>query len=91
MRGYILLPHSYDAFGKHQKTVSLRCRLLINMTSGVKVVVLLREYKNISNMSLNICIYNEFKQYRWYKTTSITPNKYKYSQTLKIGVQRSLV
>ena len=58
----------------------------MNMTDGVKLVVLSTEYKNISNTSF-IYIYNKFKQYRWYEI--ITYNS-KQIQIL-IGVQKSLV
>ena len=34
-----------------------------------KVVILSREYENISVMSLEY-VYNEFKPYRWYETIS---------------------
>ena len=51
-----VLPLWYDTFGKHKrrkrkKVVLSRCRRLINM-KWHKVFVLLREYENISNMSL---------------------------------------
>jgi len=40
-----------------KKTVVLsRCRLLANMTNGKKMLYLLREYKIISDMSLEIYI-----------------------------------
>ena len=32
-----------------------------------KVVILLRKYKNISNISLNIYKTYEFKKYKWYE------------------------
>ena len=45
---------SMTRLGNTKEVVLSRCRLLINMTKWRKVVVLLREYKNMSNMSFKI-------------------------------------
>ena len=61
------------------------------MTNGVKVVVLSREYENISNRSLEVYD-NEFKQYRWYEIITFNSKLIQMlSRTLEMGVQRSLV
>ena len=77
--------------GNTKKVVLWRCCLLINMTKWHKVVVLLRENVNISNLSLKY-IHNEFKLYKWYEMIT-SHSKYIHisSRTLEIGVQRSLV
>ena len=49
--------------GNAKNVVLSRCGLLVNMTNGVEIVVLSREYQNMSNMSFKN-IYNEFKHYR---------------------------
>ena len=49
--------------GNAKNVVLSRCGLLVNMTNGVEIVVLSREYQNMSNMSFKN-IYNELKHYR---------------------------
>ena len=75
--------------GNAKKVVLSRCRLLVNKWH--KVVVLLREFDNLSKYELKN-LYNKFKQYRWYEIIIYNFKQIQiFSRTLEIGVQRSLV
>ena len=62
---YIVLPLWYDTFEKRKKIVLSRCRLLVNMTNGLKLSYYQgnTKYKQFELQN----IYNEFKQYRLYE------------------------
>ena len=72
-------------FGKHTKSHIIEVSSSHQYDKWCKVVVLSREYENISKMSYKN-IYNEFKQYRWYEIITYNSKQIQiFSRTLEIG------
>ena len=79
-----------STFRKCKKVNVIECRLLLNMTNGLKLSYNQGNTKYKQYELQNI--YNEFKQYRFYEITTYNINKIqKSSRTFEIRVQRSMV
>jgi hypothetical protein len=88
-----ILPLWYDTFGEPQPRSYYRGVVFSTprYDKRSRVVVLLREYKNVSNLSLQIRTMS-LSNIDGMKCKLITPHKYKLVlRTLEIGVQRSLM